>query len=353
MTTDELKKKYADAETEIRDIYTNIKAVTVATYQSRTQKKTDDVFADLRTFTTEYCDKEIENIYQDSLEQLELDLYDEYGLEEDWRFDRVAEANTIQEVKDDTASKLLFAIITAEMCLSGYRTNARMDYSDDAAGFKESMLIQIANGGIQGNSYFREGSIVHGDLSTYADVVLQGAETDLSNTAVMDTLIANGWDLVQISEHYGACPICIPYEGRVYSISGNSEEYPYLYDTEWNDVYQNFHPNCRHYLKPFFPQSLSEDELQKVIDYSNRSFEVGGEGWTKQQTAEARRNLKAYEEGQKRKAEIYGAKKQYERYKAALGDKAPKSFSGFWKIKQADGEAYANLMSEYRNRAPI
>lgn len=353
MTTDELKKKYADAETEIRDIYTNTKAVTVTTYQSRTQSKIDNVLADLRTFTTEYCDEEIENIYQDSLEQLELDLYEEYGLEEDWHIDRVAETNTIQEVREDTESKLMFAIIAAGMCLSGYNATARMSFGDNAEAYKELMLMQIANGGIQGNSYFREGEIVHGSLSAYANVVLQGAETETANSAVMDTMLANGWDLVKVSYHWGACPLCVPYEDRVYSISGTSEDFPYLYDTPWNDAYQNFHPNCRHYLKPFFPQSLSEDELQKMIDYSNRSFEVGGEGWTKQQTAEARRNLKAYNEGQKRKAEIYGAKKQYERYKAALGDKAPKSFSGFWRIKQANGEAYANLMSDYRNRAPI
>lgn len=347
MTTDELKKKYADAVTEITDIYADTKAVSVVSYQAKTKKKTEAVFEDLRNFTTEYCDKEIENIYRDSLEQLELDLYEEYGLEEDWHFDRVAEVNTIQEAKDDTESKLMWAIIAAEACLSNYTLRANMSFGD-MAGFQEAMLKQIAEGGISGNAYFREGQIVQEGLSGYADVVLQGTQTMVSNQAVMDTMLANGWDLVKMSEHFGSCPICLPYQGRVFSLSGNSDEFPYLYDTGWSEMYQSFHPNCRHYIEPFFPQSVSPEELARLQAFSNRSFDAGGEGWTKEQTEEALRKKELYEAERKRKDKIYADKKQYDKYRAVLGDRVPKSFQGFYRLKHNDRGEWDALQAEFR-----
>lgn len=350
MTTDELKQKYADAETEITDIYTTTRAVSTYAYKAKTDKKTEAVFKGLRESTTKYCDTELGRIYNDSLKQVEADMYDEYGFEEDINHDRAAEAETVQNVKEDTESKLMFAILSASVCLAGYSSNSgEFDFSD-VEGFRESILVQIANGGISGNAYFRDGSIVNAGLSNYADIVLQGAETELSNSAVMDTLMANGWDLVKMSYHYGACPLCVPYEDRVYSVSGTSDEYPYLYDTPWDETFQNFHPNCYHYLTPFIPNDMDEKQLERIQAFSNRSFEIGGEGWTKAQTKKAERNLKLYKKAQQRKSKIYSARKQYERYKAVLKD-TPKTFEGFWKMKQGDTAEYHELMSEYRKWA--
>lgn len=342
MTTDDLKKKYASAEIQINDIYTNTKAVTVVSYQAKTQKKTDEVFNDLRASTTEYCDKEIKKIYDDSLEQLEED----FELEEGWRADPASEMSTVQNAKEDTESKLMWSIIIASMCLANYANKARMD-NWTVNGFRESMLQQIADNGIKGSSFFRDGQIVQGGLSSYADTVLDGVDTMVGNGAVTDTLMANGWDLVKMSEHDDSCPICLPYQGRVYSLSGNSEIYPYLYDTGWDETYQNFHPNCRHYLEPFFPDAVSDSELAEIQAYSNRSYEIGGQGWTKEQIADANRMKDMYNAEQKRKRQIYTAKKDYEKYKAVLGDKAPKSFSGFWRMKQANSDNFKALKSEY------
>ena len=348
MTTDELKKKYAEAETEINNIYVSTRAVSVISYQAKTKKKTDAVLNGLRKSTTEYCEKEIPRIYQDSLEQLEADLQDVYERGEDWHIDRAKQSETIENAKEDTESKLIFAIITAGLCLSAYTANASTQFDfKDVDGFRDSILSQIANNGINGGAYFRDGTIVNTNLSGYADEVLQGVDTMVGNDAVVDTLMANGWDLVKMSEHEDSCPICYPYQGRVYSLSGNSDEYPYLYDTGWNEEFQNFHPNCRHYLEPFFPDTQTPEQLEETKEYSNRSFEVGGEGWTKEQVDEANRMKDLYNAEQKKKQEIYSAKKQYDKYKAALGEKAPKSFNGFWRMKQADSEGYKTLKSEY------
>lgn len=352
MTTDELKKKYADAEVKITEIYTDTRAATVTSYQAKTKKKTEKVFEDLRKSTTKYCDTEIQRIYEDSLEQIEFGLDEDFGAEEDWHFDKVKESETIDNAKADTESKLLFALIMAGISLSNYNAKAQMEIGfGDVNEFKNAIIMQLAENGIDGGAYFRDGVIVNTRLASYADEVLQGVDTMVGNDAVMDTMMANGWDLVKMSEHDDSCPICLPYQGRVYSVSGNSDEYPSLYDTGWSETFQNFHPNCRHYLTPYFPQF--SDNVEEMKEYSNRSFDVGGKGWTKAQTEKAQHNLKLYEQGQKRKAEIRNAQQQYEKYKAALGDKAPKTFQGFWRIKQADGESYAELKSLFRQREAL
>lgn len=58
-------------------------------------------------------------------------------------------------------------------------------------------------------------------------------------------------DIVQVSTHAGACKICQPFEGEIYSISGDSEKYAKL------EQQPPYHPNCKHRL-------LARPDLQDV-----------------------------------------------------------------------------------------
>lgn len=52
-----------------------------------------------------------------------------------------------------------------------------------------------------------------------------------------------GIDLVLVSQHRGGdCPICAPYHGKTFSLSGATQGYPTL------DQAPPYHPNCRHIL---------------------------------------------------------------------------------------------------------
>lgn len=44
----------------------------------------------------------------------------------------------------------------------------------------------------------------------------------------LNRAVERGYDLVRINEYAGASPMCTPYQGRVFSISGTSEKYPPL-----------------------------------------------------------------------------------------------------------------------------
>ncbi|MDY3751679.1 phage minor capsid protein, partial [Christensenella minuta] len=162
-----------------------------------------------------------------------------------------------------------------------------------------------------------------------------------------------GNDLVKMSSHFGSCPICAPYEGRVFSVSGTNPNYPSLYDTPWSSAYQNFHPHCRHILTQYIEEMQSDEDIQNMRKYSNRAFDIGGKGWTKEQIAQANKSLANYRAGRDRKTKLYTDRKQWQNYRAVLGDDAPKSFSGFRRMKQAGSDKWQYTQLDYRRRKKL
>lgn len=74
----------------------------------------------------------------------------------------------------------------------------------------------------------------YGQMLARTHIIKSGNEGTINRAGEFDT------DIVQVSTHGGACSICVPYEGRTYSISGNSKKYPKL------AIELPIHPNCRH-----------------------------------------------------------------------------------------------------------
>jgi hypothetical protein len=79
------------------------------------------------------------------------------------------------------------------------------------------------------------------------------ARTTLINgrqRAVIFEAIRNGHDLIKVSSHGDESPMCSPYSGKIYSITGSTEGYPLLESIFWNGGYKKGdgvgHPYCRH-----------------------------------------------------------------------------------------------------------
>lgn len=81
-------------------------------------------------------------------------------------------------------------------------------------------------------------------LRSYGETVARSASRMAASAGVEDATRAFGGDLVQISVHFGACPICIPIQGKVYSLSGRSPDFPPL----TAEVTPPIHPRCAHVL---------------------------------------------------------------------------------------------------------
>ena len=82
------------------------------------------------------------------------------------------------------------------------------------------------------------------EMRAYADLVAKTRLRVVQTEAVLNTCREYDNDLVQVSDHGTECPICIPYEGNTYSLSGKSSAYPYL------DSYPPWHPRCQHNISP-------------------------------------------------------------------------------------------------------
>lgn len=81
-------------------------------------------------------------------------------------------------------------------------------------------------------------------LETYARMVARTTTREAVTAGTVNRLSERGSDLVEISSHANPCDICAEFDGGIYSLSGESDEY------EIASELPPFHPNCRHVLTP-------------------------------------------------------------------------------------------------------
>lgn len=199
---------------------------------------------------------------------------------------------------------------------------------------KKNLMQALIDKGINGIKDKRGRNI---SLSAYAETVARSTTREATNTATTQQLTDLGYDLVQMSSHLTSCPLCVCYQGRVYSISGKSSEYPPL-DAAYSGDYANIHPNCRHVLTPYIPKL--DDNAEQLREFSNRSFDVD---------KVSKKEIDIYNGIQKHETQLRNDREQYQRYKLAFGKDAPKSFAGFRRMKNSNSGKYQELESEYRS----
>lgn len=176
------------------------------------------------------------------------------------------------------------------------------------------------------------------NVENYAKTVARSATREATNTASKNTSKFVGSNLLKMSTHNPTCEVCGPLQGRVYSVDGNHPIYPPIKSAWGHEGYANIHPNCRHVFSPYIEALKSDEELEKIRKFSNRPID---------QDSRSKRSIEMYNKDQKAKAERWRDRKQYERYKAILGGDMPKTFSGFRRMKKADGDNWKELRRKY------
>ncbi len=121
---------------------------------------------------------------------------------------------------------------------------------------------------------------------------------------------------------------CAVYEGRVYSISGKSKEYPPL-DAAFRGGYSTIHPNCSHSVTSYVVEK--DFDAEKTREYSNRPFEID---------PEKQKSIDAYNKDQAKKAERRKDRNEWEKAKLVVPGLTPKTFSGYRATKRADTDRY-------------
>lgn len=187
-------------------------------------------------------------------------------------------------------------------------------------------------------------------LHTYCSMV---SRTTSRQAEVLAVLTADPeQDLYRISSHGTTCPICAPYEGRVYSKSGADPDYPPLAaafgkqdpagpDTLAN-TWLNLHPGCLHSIYAFSEVGRTEEEIQKIKDCSNPQKNP----FTRDPRTE--KQINAYRKKEAARAKWLREYRTWESYRMTVGDPVPKTFATWQKHKAANDEKYKNWERLYR-----
>ncbi|GLI51332.1 hypothetical protein TSYNTROOL_14180 [Tepidanaerobacter syntrophicus] len=199
---------------------------------------------------------------------------------------------------------------------------------------KKNILRNFAENGINAIKTKNNRTI---RLDAYADLVARSTVREVTNTATIKQVEELGYDLVKISSHTGACPICQKYEGRVYSISGKDKRFPRL-DVVFSSGYANIHPRCRHVLEPYIE---TFNDVGKDIIKSNMPF---------QEPDKNDKQVQAYYSNQREKARMRQDRLQWEKYKTVLPNDVPSTLSGFRRMKVANSENYKELKKKYKEK---
>lgn len=85
-------------------------------------------------------------------------------------------------------------------------------------------------------------------MDTYAEMSARTIARRSQTTATRARITESGRDLIVIIDHAEECPLCRPYEGKVFSISGQSKKYPSIKSIEAKGY---GHPNCCHAEAPW------------------------------------------------------------------------------------------------------
>lgn len=190
----------------------------------------------------------------------------------------------------------------------------------------------------------------HWSLHTYGSMV---SRTTSRQAEVLSVLTADPeQDLYRISVNGTTCALCAPYEGRVYSKSGTSPDYPPLSDAfgkqdpngpnTLTNTWLNMHPGCYHSILPYTTAGRSEEEIQKIKDFSNPAKNPYS------RDPRSQKQIEAYRKKEQARTAWLNNYRQWERYRMTLGDKVPKTYATFEKHKRANDDKFKVWEKLYR-----
>ena len=123
------------------------------------------------------------------------------------------------------------------------------------------------------------------------------------------------------------------YHGKVYNLQTRYGFYVY------NNIVTH---NCLHSILPYTTVGRSEEEIQKIKDFSNPKKNP----FTRDPRTE--KQIKAYRAKEAARAKWLREYRTWERYRMTVGDPIPKAFATWQKHKAADDEKYKNWERLYR-----
>lgn len=353
---DLLIEVYREAQLRLIRIITSGTGAGTKTYYNTVLKQLEQLMKQLQTETGRYIDTAIPKEYKKALDETyEYFQRNNLMMKRPDMFARI-HADAVHEL-----SREMQYHITQGISIAGRRVMRYLDESRDnilrqqglrasavkiASGravrdMQKDLMQSLANDGFLTVQYGSGKNAYQVGLDTYAAMVARSTTREAGSLARENQLADNGYDLMQMTEHYPTCGVCAQLQGRVYSIFGKDKRFPPL-SRVFQSGYRNVHPNCRHVMTYFVEEMQTPEEMDAAIRKSNKPFEDNRSADEKalysQQQADNRR--------------MRADRSQFERYRARLGDEAPKTFSQFRRLKEQGGKKWDEMQKLYRSKFP-
>lgn len=176
----------------------------------------------------------------------------------------------------------------------------------------------------------------------YAEMLARTTRTETQNIAMLGKALDDGNDLVECSTISPTCPTCAIYQGRIYSISGNTPGYPALYKTAFRNGYSCIHPNCRHQFFPYNPKFHTAEEREQLEKDTRRPMDE------EKQSDSAR---SAYARSQMQMRQWNNEMNEFAKMQEHYGDNAPyKTLGAFRRAYRSEEGSLSYAKSHYYRR---
>jgi len=265
----ELAEYYRIMSNQIRDDLLMLDAETFKeTKAISIQNKVDILTRRMNRFAIKWANESILEAYKIAMRIAQTSL-DILGAKKDREFDNKIHSQAVKNGRDITVEFLVKANNSIKININTYVYLMRQaskdimqiqafDLRDEEtianllddtikAGGSRQDLMRLIRIHFKRELYERKFININGrnyDLIKYAKMVSRTRLRKIQSEAVKKTCQQYENDLVEISDHGTITPICIPFEGNVYSLSGKTPGYPMLTDSP------PYHPNCEHSMAP-------------------------------------------------------------------------------------------------------
>ena len=257
-----LVKFYEQAEREILDrINRALLRGNQTEYLDAMKKNVEAILQQLREGNRTWCTEAIPRVYTEGLKNADAMLKDAgvsitagFGAIHQQAAQVLAE-NAYQRFEDvvqvigrqvnDIYREL--ALENVRGTVVGYDT-----WKQTARRFRE----QLAERGVTG---FKDRSGKMWNMRTYTEMVARTTTMEAHLQGTANRLVEQGHDLIKVSTHRGACEKCVPWQGKILSITGKTEGYPTLEEAKAAGL---FHPRCRHAYGLYIDLDKEIEELE-------------------------------------------------------------------------------------------
>jgi hypothetical protein len=278
----ELKRRFADISVKIENVSNKIKQLVLSSinnaksttaYWNNVVRELDTLYVQLSGVFNNWIEKTIPSVYKSSLSILKnrIDGLKYLSVNAQKGLMQLLNSNaSTQIVKslymsalDSYSSALLkgkdnikdLFRMTQQLLVQEADLNLDVALGFDLGDLRKSsriihgqlynaLLDSVENGGLVQAGNFKY------DPKYYAEMVARVKFHEAHTHATLMQANNYGTDLVQVSSHNTTTKICMPYEGKVYSINGKDKRFPPLMNTP------PYHPNCLHLIYPTFESGM-------------------------------------------------------------------------------------------------